>query len=62
VSEAITALKTLQERREKKQGGRTAKGEPRGSTTDMYRVILFVSCPEPAQLAIPSQALRGARP
>ena len=34
VSEAITALKTLQERREKKQGGRTAKGEPRGSTTD----------------------------
>ena len=34
VSAAIEAVKRLQKRREKKQGGRTAKGEPRGSTTD----------------------------
>jgi transposase len=34
VNAAIAALKTLQERRDKKQGGQTAKGEPRGSTTD----------------------------
>lgn len=34
VTAAIEAVKRLQERREKKQGGQTAKGEPRGSTTD----------------------------
>jgi len=34
VHAAIAALKKLQERRDKKQGGQTAKGAPRGSTTD----------------------------
>lgn len=34
VTAAIEAVKRLQERREQKQGGQTAKGEPRGSTTD----------------------------
>ncbi len=34
VNAAIAAVKRLQERRVKKQGGQTAKGEARGSTTD----------------------------
>ena len=34
VSQAIEELHKLRERREKKQGGQTAKAEPRGSTTD----------------------------
>ena len=34
VSEALTALTTLQQRRERKHGGQTAKGVPRGSMTD----------------------------
>lgn len=34
VSQAIDELKKLQERRDKKKGGQTAKGEARGSTTD----------------------------